>query len=85
MHDPLKHLDKIAARARGEQPPRVDVSERVVTHLLQRQPRVDRPLLVFALGSVAAAIVVALITIPLLNSVSDPLWALFQPTHVLMP
>lgn len=91
MRDPTHELDALAACARQEQAPPVSVAPAVTSTLRAlRQARTPRiaamrsgPLLVFALGSSAAAAVVTAVSVGLIQALADPLGALFQVTPVM--
>jgi hypothetical protein len=65
MSDPLQEFERLAAEARKETVPVVDVSERVVqtVRVPFAPPQVDWPLWISAGLSVAAAIIVMLIAV----------------------
>jgi hypothetical protein len=74
----LRHLEKIAARARQETAPPVDVSNRVISRLSRPEPSPFRPLLIFTFVSIAAAALAIILSIGLFDSMTDPLWTMFQ-------
>jgi hypothetical protein len=78
MNKFLKSIEKVAARARQETPPSVDVSQRVIRRLSLEAPAPYRPLLIFTFVSIAAAVVAILLSIGLFDSMTDPLWTMFQ-------
>ena len=71
-------IDKIAARARQETFPAVDVSGRVIRRLTPEALSPYRPRLVFTLVSVAAAALAIILSIGLFDTMTDPLWTMFQ-------
>ncbi len=72
-------LGKLAARARADRPAPVDVRGPVLAALAQRRaPQRDRTLLLFAAGSLAAAALVALVALPELSALQDPLAGMFS-------
>ena len=91
----LGHFEKWAAAARAEQPPRIDVAERVRASVerlahgpivyapgVYRGPRSawqESPLLMFAGASLVAAALVAAVALPAWESVQDPLVAFCRP------
>lgn len=85
--DQLKQFERLAAAARRECPPKVDVARQVVATVesWRRQPSVygawmaDSPLLAFAGLSLAAAILVGILALPAWESVQDPLVAFCKP------
>jgi hypothetical protein len=88
MSDPLKNLEGLAARARQEQVPRSDVARQVLYRIGRRRTRevaADRSFMLFAVASVAAAVVVFVLTASLFNTITDPLWTLFQTAPIVAP
>ncbi len=79
MSDPLQKLDRLAAAARREQAPEVDVSWRVGVKIANRGVRApSRPLIYVMAASVATAVVVGLLAVPILNVLNNPLVAMAQ-------
>ena len=76
MENPMKNLDDLAARAREENPPRIDISSRVVFRLNQEVPAPAWPMALVASGTAVAALVVVSISLPLFEMVTDP-WSVF--------
>ena len=74
----LKNMDKMAARARQETTPSVDVSNRVISRLSRKEPSPYRPLLIFTFVSIAAAALAIVLSIGVFDSMTDPLWTMFQ-------
>lgn len=74
--DPLKRVDDLAARAREENPPTVDVSSRVLLRLGREAPVPAWPMALVASGTAAAAFVMLSISLPLYEVVTDP-WSVF--------
>jgi len=66
-------ISAIAARARAETSPRVDVTAAVLRRLRATQVAADRPLYWLAAGALAAAAIVMFISMPYLNGAFDPL------------
>ncbi len=70
-------LRMLAAKARGETPPHVDVADRVIAFLSAgqyRQQRIpERPLMWMAAFSSVAAVVAILFAIVLYNTLTNPL------------
>jgi len=84
MTDLFKILDNLSARARQEEPPRVDVSSRVVLRLSREALTPAWPMVLFASSTVVAAAVVLIISLPLIEILTDPLSAFFlMATNVL--
>jgi hypothetical protein len=76
MADPLKILEELSARARREDPPRVDISRRVVTKLKGQVPASAWPMALIASSAAVAAAVVLNMSIPLIEMLIDP-WSVF--------
>ena len=76
MENSLKNLDDLAARAREENPPGIDISSRVVLRLNQEVPAPAWPMALVASGTAVAALVVVSISLPLFEMVTDP-WSVF--------
>lgn len=82
----MKNLDNklrmLAAKARGEMPPRVDVADRVLailtTEKYQRQSVPEKPLMWMAAFSSVAAVVTVLFAIIIYNKWTDPLFEISQ-------
>ncbi|MCC6143938.1 MAG: hypothetical protein IT368_09040 [Candidatus Hydrogenedentes bacterium] len=83
MRDAVEHLERIAAVARCEQAPRTGVAAAVLCELRAQAAAEERPMLIFALGSVAMAGVFAMAGLYLFDSITDPLALLFHTTPVL--
>lgn len=66
-------LDRLAAAARREQPPGIDVAERVLRTIAKPPPRSDRIFFWMALGSAAAAAACAIVALPAWEVLVDPL------------
>ncbi len=77
MTDLIKILDDLSALARREEPPKLDVSSRVVLRLSRQAPAAAWPMVLFASGAAAAAAVVLGISFPLIEMLNDPLSAFF--------
>ena len=78
----LEQFARLAAVARSEQPPRIDVAEQVratVDRLAYRPAWQESPLLMFAGASLVAAALVAAVALPAWESVQDPLVAFCRP------
>jgi len=85
MTDLFKILDNLPARARREEPPRVDVSSRVVLRLSREAPAPAWPMILFASGAAVAAAVVLSISLPLIEILTDPLSAFFLMAINVLP
>jgi hypothetical protein len=84
MSDLLKVLEDLSARARREEAPRVDVSSRVVLRLSREALTPAWPMFFFASSTAVAAAVVLIISLPLIEILTDPLSAFFlMATNVL--
>ena len=84
MTDLVKFMEDLSARARREEPPRVDVSSRVVLRLSREGPAPAWPMFFFASSAAVAAAVVLSISLPLIGILTDPLSAFFlMATNVL--
>jgi hypothetical protein len=66
-------FDRLAAAARREPVPGVDVAERVLRTIAAPPLRSDRLFLWLALGSAAAAAACAVVALPAWEALSDPL------------
>ena len=79
MKDPMQYLDELASSAREEMAPQGDVVVSVLRQIRRARPSLAKPMLVFA-SSYAAATAVLAITYGamVLDSVRDPLSAVFQ-------
>jgi hypothetical protein len=76
MTDPLKIFEELSARARREDPPRVDISWRVVIKLKGEVQASAWPMALIASSSAVAAAVVLNMSIPLIEILIDP-WSVF--------
>ena len=85
MSDLLKVLEDLSARARREEPPRVDVSSRVVLRLSREALTPAWPLILFASSTAVAAAVVLIISLPLIEILTDPLSAFFLMAISVLP
>jgi len=78
MNDFQSHIQKMAEQARREPEPQIDVSRRVLIQIQKTEFVDEQPLLFFAVGSFAVALIVACFTFSLVNILTDPISALFQ-------
>ncbi len=86
MTDPLEQFAQLAARARQESPPPVDVTAQVVADLRRVRPLepVDRTMLIFSALAVAASLAVAAWGLDAWSMLSDPMANLMQPLSGVM-
>jgi hypothetical protein len=85
MTDLFKILENLAACARREESPTVDVSSRVVLRLRSKAPTPDWPMVLFASSAAVAAVVVLSISLPLIEMLTDPLSAFFLTAANALP
>lgn len=85
MSDSLIYVDRLAARARQESIPSVDTARQVLIQIQQHQRRIVRPLAFVAAGSLALAAGIAVFIVPLIQSIMDPLGAVFQVGAGMLP
>jgi hypothetical protein len=85
MSNPLNYVNRLAARARQESTPSVDTASQVLVQIQQYQPRTVRPLAFMAAGSLALAAGIAVFIVPLIQSITDPLGAVFQVGAGMLP
>lgn len=78
MNKPLDAISRLAACARQETVPGVDVSPQVMAQLRMDQDYSEKPLLIFAFSASLAAIAVLIYALPMLTILTDPLSTLFQ-------
>jgi hypothetical protein len=76
MADPLKILEDLSAGARRENPPRIDVSTRVLLRLSREVPAPAWPMALAASITAVAALVVLSISLPLYEMLTEP-WSVF--------
>jgi hypothetical protein len=81
MHDLLHELDQLAALARREAAPEIDVLGGVLHDIRMREADFGSPVMVLAVGAALAAGVIVAFSIPLYQSLTDPLGPLFQMTQ----
>jgi hypothetical protein len=81
----MKDFARLAARARREPVPPVDVERQVLRRIRPLPETADRALLVFAIASFAAAAVIVVISTSLLYRITDPFWTLFEMASTLTP
>jgi hypothetical protein len=80
----MQVLKDLSARARREDPPRVEVSRQVILRLARENPASAWPMNLVAFGAAVVALVVLGITLPLIEILTDPMSAFFlTATHVL--
>ncbi len=85
MTDFLKFMEDLSARARREEPPRMDVSSRVVLRLSRETPAPAWPMVLFASSTAIAAAAVLIISFPLIEILTDPLSAFFLTAINVLP
>jgi type VI protein secretion system component VasF len=85
MSDLFKILEDLAARARREESPTVDVSSRVVLRLRREAPTPAWPMVLVASSAAVAAVVVLSISLPLIEMLTDPLSAFFLMAANVLP
>lgn len=76
MKNAMEFLDRVAARARHEATPPLDVSHRVLAELRHYGQEDATPFLVFSAGSLAAALAALVYGFFLVSTITDPLTAL---------
>jgi hypothetical protein len=85
MTDSLQILKDLSARARREDPPRVDVSRRVILRLSGEIPVPAWPMTLVASGAAVTALVVLGITLPFIETLTDPMSAFFLMAINILP
>ena len=85
MTDLFKFMEDLSARARREEPPRMDVSSRVVLRLSREALTPPWPMVLFASSTAVAAAVVLIISLPLIEILTDPLSAFFLMAINVLP
>ncbi|HPO15811.1 MAG TPA: hypothetical protein PLI09_20385 [Candidatus Hydrogenedentes bacterium] len=83
MKTPLDHIDQIAACARREAGPEVDVSAAVMQELRHKMFAQDRPLILFTAGSMITAAGAMAYSLIIIHALSNPLNVLFELTPLL--
>lgn len=87
MTSSLSDFERLAAAARREPFPHVNVTGQVLARIRRSGypvARIDSPALVFAGAALAAAALVAIWALPAWDSVHDPLVALFKPLSLVL-
>jgi hypothetical protein len=87
--DMLQRFEQLAAAARREAPPAIDVTARVMARIRRQvRPEARRAdnitLAVMAVVSVLAASIVAVVAMDAWSAMIDPMSSLFQPLSVVM-
>ena len=77
MADPSKFLEKLSARARREDPPRVDISRRVLLKLKGEVQNPAWPMTLIATSAAVGAALVLNMSMPLIEMLTDPLSVFF--------
>ena len=85
MTDSLQIWKDLSARARREDPPRVDVSRRVILRLSGEIPVPAWPMTLVASGAAVTALVVLGITLPFIETLTDPMSAFFLIAINILP
>ena len=85
MTDSFQMLKDLSARARREDPPRVDVSRRVILRLSGEIPVPAWPMTLVASGAAVTALVVLGITLPFIETLTDPMSAFFLMAINILP
>jgi len=85
MKGSLDYIERLASRARQEEAPQGDVSQRVLLRLAGRGPAFGVPMAVFTLGYAAAAAVALVYGVSLFQTFSDPFASVFQMASVITP
>ena len=85
MTDSLQILKDLSARARREDPPRVDVARRVILRLSGEIPVPAWPMTLVASGAAVTALVVLGITLPFIETLTDPMSAFFLMAINILP
>ncbi len=83
MGNRMDEFEVWATRARQEQPPSTDVSQRVLQSLRAEPVTADTPFALFALTSMATAAAVVVLTFSSYQVLSDPITTLFETTPLL--
>jgi len=77
----LEDVERIARVAYGDRPPVTDVSADVLRRIRAEKKLIDeRPLVIFAMGSLVMAMAVLAISVPTMIAMLDPLTTLFEST-----
>ncbi len=83
--DPLAAFERLAAQARRETAPALDVRTAVRVRLRERSMEEDTaPAAWFTVGACAAAVAVAVLYAPLLSVLLDPMAGLFHISPMLL-
>ena len=85
MIDFHEFMEDLSARARREEPPRMDVSSQVVLRLSREDHPPAWPMVLFASSTAIAAAVVLIISFPLIEILTDPLSAFFLMAVNVLP
>jgi hypothetical protein len=79
--DNLEDVERMARVAYGDRPPVTDVSADVLRRIRTEKTLInERPLVIFAMGSLVMAMAVLAISVPAMMSMLDPLNTLFETT-----
>jgi hypothetical protein len=82
----MSRFERLTATARGDGPPTIDVRAAVLRTLASPAPLsgLDRPMLASTLVAVAAAVVAAVVALPTLAGLTDPMSALVSSLTMVM-
>ena len=83
MTNQFDKLEQLAAAARNEISPDVDVSARVISRLRHAQKPNNFPLEVYAAGALALAAIAAITAAQAFGLINDPLWDLLQTAVII--
>ena len=81
----LQMLRDLAARARQDDPPRVEVSQRVILRLGEEIPVSAWPMKLVAFGGAVTALIVLAISLPFIEMLTDPMSAFFLMAANVLP
>ncbi|MFZ5830172.1 MAG: hypothetical protein ACOY3P_08790 [Planctomycetota bacterium] len=84
--DELQRFAELAARAREESPPPIDVRDRVLATIAAPRPRsgIDQPLAVCSVVSALAASIAAVMAVEMWSALTDPMTGLFDTLTLVM-
>jgi uncharacterized membrane protein YjjP (DUF1212 family) len=78
VNDPLDFVDRLARHARRESPRQVEVASRVLVRLQAQPVLLRRPMVVFAAGYAALAVIALIYGFNVLSAAQDPLANAFR-------
>jgi len=85
MTDSLKIVRDLAARAGREDPPKVEVSERVILRLGGEIPVSAWPMKLVAFSGAVTALIVLAVSLPFIEMLTDPMSAFFLMAADVLP